>query len=357
MNLVGSSSKHDLPVTTERGDRMATCMAASIGPAARVFVHAVQTGRATRSDIEAMSVLKPSAIEPGSPEQAMLAATLLGDLEDANEVDVSRRGTMLRILRYARESGALPSAYALRWAWFSGRIDTTQPSSAPIDPWVAYQANDLLRLGYETLLKRAVEILEVAPGKSSRLGALLEGVIEEVSGSAIGGGGFVSQPEASASTQDISGTIENVGDTLARVSDEAITGAINLIRMMLSWAQANRVQVDALFPRSSPFQSLSSELAFVEQLGAIPTRHIVEAIVRERILKRHLWVASRKFSGQSAYTYLFEPDDGQLRYRSTLVVAPSSPRLTQAIQFLEDAQLLDQDAGISSLGADALDAA
>jgi len=72
-------------------------------------------------------------------------------------------------------------------------------------------------------------------------------------------------------------------------------------------------------------------------------------MISSRVIKRHLWVASRKFRNQKAYTFLMEPDDGQLRFRSRFSVSPSSPRIDQAVQFLHDAKLLD-DKGPTSLG-------
>src|SRR3546814_10297468 len=58
-------------------------------------------------------------------------------------------------------------------------------------------------------------------------------------------------------------------------------------------------------------------------------------------LFRSLWVASRKFRNQKAYTFHMEPEEGVLRYRAPIRVSPSSPRLDQALRFLRDISLID----------------
>ncbi|MFH1518087.1 MAG: hypothetical protein ABIH17_09440, partial [Pseudomonadota bacterium] len=127
MSLIGSSPAHSLAVPTERGDRMAEAMARTLRTSGALFTDAVATGTISRSDLESLAIMKPSAIEPESPEQVMLAATLLGDEESATEMDRERRSTMLRILRHASETGEVPSAYDLRWTWYSASADANGP--------------------------------------------------------------------------------------------------------------------------------------------------------------------------------------------------------------------------------------
>jgi hypothetical protein len=97
------------------------------------------------------------------------------------------------------------------------------------------------------------------------------------------------------------------------------------------------------------FQSIATEVRYFDTLLNLPAASAVETIITERVLRRHLWVASRKFRNQKAYTFLVEPDEGMLRYREGFRISPSSPRLTQAVQFLRDAHLID-DKGLTPLG-------
>ncbi len=104
------------------------------------------------------------------------------------------------------------------------------------------------------------------------------------------------------------------------------------------------------------FQSIRTELKFLDQIRSAPVDSVVEKMIRERILKRHLWVASRKFRNQKAYTFLMELEESQLRYRDQFSVAPSSPRIKQALDFLRDIGLIDAG-GITQLGRAELAAA
>jgi len=349
MGLIGSSSEHSLPIPTERGDRLSSALNSSVGEIEQLFFEAVATGSVARSDLQLLSSLKPSAIDPESPEQSMLAKLLLGMLEDASEVDLARRQTMVRILNRAELTRQLPTAYDLRWSWFERGAIEDSGGLDSFDPWTAYQINDLIRIAYETLLQKAIEILADSPENTYRLSTLSGDLLDSIGNDSLNGA-FIADAAAGASIRNLSAAIETTGDSITPVSDEALSAAVRLLRTMLFLARRRQSQMDTAFPPISAFQSISSELRFVERLAGHPPRDILSAIIQDRILKRHLWVASRKFSGQSAYTYLFEPDDGRLRHRGSFVVAPSSPRLSQAIQFLLDARLLDRDAGISSLG-------
>lgn len=356
MSLVSSSTGHNLPVPTERGDRIAKAVTDTLPDASATFESAIWTGTISRSDLESISGMKPSEIEPGSPEQSLLSAILVGNVDDATSTDVSRRQTMIRILKRARDIASAPSAQDLKWVWFGKTSDSKQDASDAIDPWAAYQANDLLRISYEALLKRALEILNSSPGQQRSIEQLVSDVVDSITPSALEGK-FLKPPEADQSLRSMSSAIEKCGEPPAYMADEAIDAASHLIRHMLAWANPRISRLASILPGPSAFQSLSSELAFVSKYDQLPPRDILTNIVRERILKRHLWVASRKFGGQLAYTYLFEPDEGALRYRNTFVVAPSSPRLEQAIQFLLDAKLLDENNGISVHGIKILAAA
>ena len=63
------------------------------------------------------------------------------------------------------------------------------------------------------------------------------------------------------------------------------------------------------------FHSLVTETAFLDARKDEPFTRMVGRIIEERVIKRHLWVAHRKFRYQNDYTFLFEVDDGRVRRR------------------------------------------
>src|SRR3546814_1084782 len=90
------------------------------------------------------------------------------------------------------------------------------------------------------------------------------------------------------------------------------------------------------------FQSLRTEAKFLGRNRAGDARRVISDLIRERVLKRHLWVASHNFRNQKAYTFHMEPEEGVLRYRAPIRVSPSSPRMDQALRFLRDISIIDK---------------
>ena len=70
-------------------------------------------------------------------------------------------------------------------------------------------------------------------------------------------------------------------------------------------------------------------------------------------MRRHLWVALRKFQRQGDYTFLIETDDGLVRLRDKDGPVFTNPRLGPAVRFLRDIHLMD-DGGLTPRGAEVL---
>ena len=144
-------------------------------------------------------------------------------------------------------------------------------------------------------------------------------------------------------------------DGLAEGDDQkAVQSAWNLIAALILKAASFDESILTRLGSAGHFQSLITEKRFIEARSELPAATAIAQIVADRILRRHLWVASRKFRNQKAYTYLFEPDDGAVRYRDHFRVAPSSPRLDQAVQFLRDVRFLGAE-GVTEIGRSELE--
>ena len=125
--------------------------------------------------------------------------------------------------------------------------------------------------------------------------------------------------------------------------------AVSLIAILYVRASDASSLIEEALSGADYFQSLRTEVQFLDRTRSVPARRVIADMVRERVVKRHLWVASRKFRNQKAYTFHMEPEEGQLRYRNHFRVSPSSPRLDQALRFLRDIGLIDEG-GITQLG-------
>jgi hypothetical protein len=100
------------------------------------------------------------------------------------------------------------------------------------------------------------------------------------------------------------------------------------------------------------FRSLLSETRFLEKHTDEDFRKTVGRLIEERIVRRHLWIALRKFRHQGDYTFLIEADDGKLRLREKDGPVYTNPRLGPAITFLKDIDLIADD-GLTERGREA----
>jgi len=92
-----------------------------------------------------------------------------------------------------------------------------------------------------------------------------------------------------------------------------------------------------------------SELAFLDAHETMPLPRLLDRIIGERVIGRHLQVALNKLQFQGSHTFLFESDEGRLRPRNVDGPAFTNPRLDSAITFLKDINLLDKN-GLTDRG-------
>lgn len=347
MNLITSSQDHGIKIPTERGTQIALALEKTLGPLAKKMRVAIKSGLVSRADLAALAMLKPSAIVPTSEESRLLRAVLIAETENASPSDMARRDSLIRVLKFAKTSGTVPSDYELRWSWFD-----TLKGKSEIDPWLAYHLNDLLRLGYEALLKRSLEVMRAEPDKSIAFEKLVSTVLPANMPAAHEG--FFAPMDLENDLEGLANLIIELGDKSNALTDVAIMAAIDLIKIILNWVDSREAEIANFFPPKSAFQSLTTELHFVRSLGERSQREGISAILVDRVLKRHLWVASRKFRAQSKYTFLFEPNEGRVRFRNDYDVKLGYPRISQAIQFLKDIKLLNDEVGLTEQGKSVL---
>ncbi|MFA7587060.1 MAG: hypothetical protein WCY11_12860 [Novosphingobium sp.] len=353
----------DLPVPFCKGPglTLADSFQNSVGDLTELFLDAVDQGEASVETLDRLAPLKPSKIEPGSQEQQALSAILMGRQANARPSDKTRNETLRMLLHVGQHFGRPPRSEETKWIWFGARNgdDLTDHRSDLQAVWALYQTSDLLRLAYETMLMAGLNLLRNAPQQRASLGAMVENLVE------------LANPLENHSLEDWFSVLtdEIEAENLAKASatsmqeglaegddQKAVQSAWNLIAALMIKGAAFDDGILTWLGSAGHFQSLVTEKRFIEARSELPAATAIAQILADRILRRHLWVASRKFRNQKAYTYLFEPDDGALRYRGQFRVAPSSPRLDQAVQFLRDVGFLDLE-GVTEVGRPELEAA
>jgi hypothetical protein len=340
------------PVCSDVALQLADALASELGVIADRFFEVVEAGKIAVSELGSFAAMKPMNLQPGSREHALLKDILLGVTAKPNLPAQVRRSTLRMLLQFTDTLGSVPRADAVKWHWFENvpAKDANQPNQVA-QLWFLYQACDLIRLGYEVILSAALTMIDAAPRRRMSLGELtneLLDCVEITSGESWDdfSGDINLAAEATSAQQYAAAMIDamDAGDT-----SEQVQNAISLIAILTEKAAADSSLIEEALSGADYFQSLRTEAQFIDRNRARDARQVISDLIRERILKRHLWVASRKFRNQKAYTFHMEPEEGVLRYRAPIRVSPSSPRLDQALRFLRDIGLID-NRGVTAIG-------
>ena len=337
-----------IPYCTSAALPLAESFEEAVGSRSGEFLEALNDGKASLSQLDDLAVFLPSRVEPGSTEQAALVDALLGRLGKASIENARRRETLRLVLARAEAAAKRPRTEELKWEFFELADEPGNNLSSEVcEAWALYQASDLLRLAYECLLKASLVEVRGGVGGGLTIGATVASLVEAAEARReTSFEDFLANSGKNETTRELTEAMlsaQKRGET-----DEMVAGAVRLLARLYRRTGEFSPGVLEWLNIDEYFQSLVTEVKFYETLLRLPTSEALGRIVTDRVIKRHLWVASRKLR-YKAYTFLLEPDEGTLRYRDDFRISPSSPRLDQAIQFLVDGGLIDES-GITPLG-------
>ncbi len=359
VHFPGPGQPNPNPVCSDVALQLAGALSSELGDVAGRFFGVVEMGKIAVSELSSFAAMKPTNLQPGSREHALLKDILLGAVDTRSLTAQMRRSTLRMLLKITDTFGSVPRAEAIKWHWFENAPakDVTQPHQVP-QLWFLYQACDLMRLAYEVILSAALTMIDAAPRRRMSLGELTDGLEDCVEiDSRESWSDFSTAINAEAHASSAREYAAAMLDAMnAGEISEQVQNAISLIAILAEKAMANSSLVEDALSGADYFQSLRTEAQFLNRNRAIDARRVISDLIRERVLKRHLWVASRKFRNQKAYTFHIEPEEGVLRYRAPIRVSPSSPRLDQALRFLRDISLID-NGGVTPIGKAELAAA
>lgn len=374
LGLLQEAQKHDLPVTSARGTKLASDFATSVGPAAAVFLEGVRRGSVTLEELRQLGSFAPSGIDLKSDERGTYEELLFEPQAGPNTLAAKRRHSLRLVLHAADALGRTPDAQEVRWMAYSGFDDEGNPL-VPLQGadavccyrWRVYHANDLMHVCHEALLRFTLEALERHP-RGVRMGALLE----EVAGRLIEGAG-----DASASWGELEDSLvvpENAwgedennewylaDDLLSFRIEDALSAetAVSALRLLATLARRFAPELGAVQQvlhgiAHDTSQTVLTELRFLARRRDAPLKATIAALIKQRILDRHQLVAFQKLKGGD-YTFLFEVEDGLVRPRKKAGPVFTNPRLRSAISFLTDIHLLGAD-GLTARGRQVLEAA
>ena len=337
IGLLGRGEGHRLPVPVPDGpcEALAAAFEVSLGGTADNFLRHAEDGRITREQLATMERMAPSALDQDGEEAAILRGLLMG--ENGTTTSVNRRATLLAILELARRkdnefsregSAGKIGADMLRWWWMDNAPEG--PDARTHRAWRHYQVGDMVRLVYESLLNHAILALEEA---SDGLPAPI--LVDKVLA-----------PVPDVALAEWFSTLSGCKGSLKELQARGLAQDASLAEILAPLARLHRDWRDKLdelgesYKDASGLQTCHTELRWIENHREQPAREALGQLLLKRILRRHLEVAARKFWMNSSYTYLFEVEDARLRARRKANVNESGPRLTTAIRFLEDVDLL-----------------
>lgn len=361
---------HQIPVPSpEFGEALAQAFAESVGPLATRFFDTVQSGLVTRTDLDDFAGLTPSSIPDGSDEQNLYRDLLFAMGPLKRPADLSRRQTLLLLLQSADHLKTEPDVATARWLLYaqaSRNDDVFKVNSPDLDHqrrrWSVYQANDLLHYSYETLLKFCLDKLEEFPSGISLnrlIGDAISAIFDVAPEQHDTWRDFInaSPPAENANgtsplaERNLVATINATSGSHSKTTPQAAWAALKLLAVVLRRTDAlsDTVKTELGHLDREGFHSLITETAFLSDGKDTEFTRVVAKLIEQRVIKRHLWVAHRKFRYQGDYTFLIEVDDGRVRPRAQSGPVLTNPRLGPAVTFLRDLHLIGNH-GITAAG-------
>lgn len=358
-------SEHSVPVPTrDIGEKLAVAFESAIGMAAGAFLSAAKVGVISKSDLAQLAPMLPSRIDPDGPERGLYESLLL-TAKHGNQARAAARSQSMRlVLRIAQQARSSVKVEQLRWTLYASQCGSAvalDAIGAEEDKqrfaWAVYQANDLLHVSYETILKVALDVLDGSPngmtfealvGRTvSRLMSALETFAADSWGGLCASLTLTDDPVSDKiPMSDFS--LQRVALRSAKLeevtSDDSARCAVLLLAVLhkrFGGLLERIAQELPVLAQGEYLRSLVTELRFLDEHSAEPLLTLLARIVRQRVLDRHLWVAIQKFRGQGDYTFLLESDDGRVRLRRKDGPVLTNPRLSSAVAFLEDIHLLN----------------
>jgi hypothetical protein len=376
IGIYAVAKDHQIPVPSpEFGEALARAFEDAAGPLAERLFKTVEQGFVSRADLDDFSVLIPSGIHTEGVERQLYEDVLFAKGTLSRPNDLYRRQTLLLLLHVVSHLGRTPSVAETRWLLYANADDQDQKLEIDAEVleeqrrrWWVYQANDLLHYSYETLLKYTLDTLEEYPTgvALNTLVAELVSALSEVDPDwpPTWRDFLAGHPPAQNANGDAQNSershVEAIAPTSGlnhRTTPEAAWAALKLLAVVVNRAQAESAIISAALGHldREGFHSLITEMNFLNAGHDQPFPRTVARIIEERIVKRHLWVAHRKFRYQNDYTFLIEADDGRVRLRAGNGPVLTNPRLGPAITFLEDIHLIDAH-GVTARGKSLLEA-
>jgi hypothetical protein len=365
LGILESVDAHDVPVPSSAwGERLAGGFASSVGAHGEQFLELVSRGYASAEELkEVGEALSPDAIPNPSVERTALVELLLGP--DTSAVPSNaRRESLELILLAARELKRRPDTDEVRWLLYAGQTPAGERVAVPPslttarEHWVAYHANELCHVAVEAFLAELLRIL--AEKTPTPVDEAVRQVVDLASAGWDGASTWKAlrtstspptnpaSPEDAASERALSARVmRGLGG-----AGDRLTAAVRLLATLDARWSDPADAVARVFGSTTELGmrfkgTIVHVLRFFREREDGPIDQLMAEFVQRWVIERHLSVAMRKLRNQGKETFHFELLDGGLCRRRTTGPVFTNPRLSTALQFLQDVSLLDTDGPVA----------
>lgn len=345
------TNDNPVPICTKQGKRLAEAFGKENAEPLSKVLQVIEQGSVSTDELDALQSITLSSISPIGDEHEQLVKSLFAEFDDPGTGDRRRASTLGALLATVNELEEVLPVIEIKWLWYQRglkALEDTPKDRSILVMWAIYQANDLLRFAYETILSTAIARVEAAEDKAIPMAELVGSIVSDAElPSAQDWATFVAslEPELEHGVR----TRDLYEAMISAAGGERVHFASRLIGSLSREAGQLAAIMKQEFQPDSYYQSLSSEFDFLAERAGQPAEAVLADLVRKNVLLRHLFVASGKFRAQRAYTYHLEAEDGRLRFRMGFSPTPSSPRIEQALTFLGDLRMIE-DGGLTEAG-------
>ena len=317
----------------------------------------------TITELDALSAMAPSEIPIDSDERDWYERILFAEAGLERPADLERRKTLLILLALCGQTNSAPKIHDIRWMLYIRSDDAGNALKFATDElndhrrkWWIYQANDLVHIAYETLLKYTLDLLEPYAGGIT-LSQLIAEVVSNLQSAADAWPDSWEEVVAASPVSDNNAERPLIEEVMQdsrpdRVcSPEGVWKALRVLALVHSRSRQVTEYIETELKALNPavFHSLRSEYRFLESQVDEIFEEFLTKLLEQRVIRRHLLVALRKLRYQGDYTFLVESDDGKVRLRAKDGPVYTNPRLGPAMTFLRDTHLI-RDEGLTDQG-------
>lgn len=367
-NFICTKDGHHNGVT---GTRLAQAFTSSVAVEAReLFLKCVASGQLRNDAIPMLfEQFALNGIVVGSDEWELYVELLLGrdhpvlEVQEDEQITYHRKNTIRHVLSYAelgdsekQDLTKFPNAIGeLKGVFLDEKSDT-------LSIWYFYRLNELWQFGAGIVLCHVLKTLE--GHHNPRTNDFIENCTNQVSDILRTVFGMDIRNVASSETQSFTKPLSEC-DALISSGENKNMFDNDIARLTMGFLLLFDLYRNHFGQITSEFRELASRYGlmrdgnFIDALDELHNSRLslidfIRYFIRCRIIQRHQYVAMRKMGNGTQNTLKFMIEENRIRHLTTVEAKYTSPRLGALVNILTDLSIIDEQGGLSEVGAEFL---